>query len=496
VVLEGESSVDESMVTGESMPVAKHRRSRVTGGTLNTTGALVMEAQRVGAETLLAQIVRQVSEAQRSRAPIQKVADRISGWFVPAVILVAVVTAIVWAVVGPEPRLAHALVNAVAVVIIACPCALGLATPISIKVATGRGARAGVLVRDAEALELLAKVDTLVIDKTGTITEGKPRVVSVVSAEGVGDVRLLALAAAVERGSEHPLAGAIVAAAVERKVPIGRAIAVHALSGKGVTGIVEGREVSLGNEALLEELQIAGEPWLSRARQLREDGQTVMFVVEGKQLIGLVGVIDPIKATTEQALRELRAEGLEVWMVTGDSRATAEVVARKLALDGVEAGVLPQGKLEVIQRLQREGHTVAMAGDGINDAPALAQADVGIAMGTGTDVAIKSAGVTLVKGDLRGILRSVRLSRATIRNVRQNLFFAFIYNLLGIPIAAGVLYPFAGWFLSPMIASAAMSFSSVSVIVNALRLTRVRLEGPGPAEKSTVERPRPMVAAT
>ncbi|MBS1152765.1 MAG: Copper-translocating P-type ATPase [Myxococcaceae bacterium] len=476
VVLEGESSLDESMVTGESMPVSRHPGSPVTGGTVNTTGALVMRAERVGADTLLAQIVRQVTQAQRSRAPIQKRADQISAWFVPAVIVVAILTALVWGAFGPEPRLAHALVNAVAVVIIACPCALGLATPISIMVATGRGAGAGVLVRDAEALERLARVDTLVLDKTGTLTEGKPRVVSVIPAEGISDEQLLALAAAVERGSEHPLAAAIVAAADQRGATIPPARDVRSLTGKGITGRVGTRAVSLGNEALLEELKSSAEPWRPRLQALREEGQTVMFVLEGARILGLVGVIDPIKPTTESALRDLRAEGLKVWMVTGDSRATAEAVARKLPLDGVEAQVLPEGKLKFIERLQRQRHVVAMAGDGINDAPALAQADVGIAMGTGTDVAIASAGVTLVKGELTGILRAVRLSHATIRNIRQNLFFAFLYNLLGVPIAAGVLYPVFGLLLSPMLAAAAMSFSSVSVISNALRLRQVRLD--------------------
>ncbi len=475
VVVKGESSVDESMVTGESMPVPKRAGSALTGGTINATGALVMKAERVGAQTLLAQIVQQVKQAQRSRAPIQKLADQVSGWFVPAVIVIAILTAAAWAVFGPEPKLAHALMNAVAVLIIACPCALGLATPISIMVATGRGAGAGVLVRDAEALELLAKVDTLVIDKTGTITEGKPTVVSVLPREGVAKDRLLAIAAAVERGSEHPLAAAIVKAAAS--APVLEASAVRSVTGKGITGVVDGVPVSLGNEALLEELKLEAAGWAAQVKALRDDGQTVMFVVEGGQVAGLLGVVDPIKATTAQALNALRAEGMKVWMVTGDSRATAEAVGRKLPLDGVQADVLPEGKLEVIKRLQKEGHVVAMAGDGVNDAPALAQANVGIAMGTGTDVAIQSAAVTLVKGDLTGILRAVRLSRATIKNIRQNLFFAFIYNLLGVPIAAGVLYPVFGLLLSPMIASAAMSVSSVSVILNALRLRRAGLEG-------------------
>jgi Cu+-exporting ATPase len=475
VVLEGTSNLDESMVTGESMPVAKSGGSPLTGGTINGTGALVMRAERVGADTLLAQIVRQVSAAQRSRAPIQKMADQIAQWFVPVVLVVAVVTALVWGLVGPDPRLANALINAVAVLIIACPCALGLATPMSIMVATGRGARAGVLVRDAEALELLAKVETLVIDKTGTITEGKPKLVSLVTGEGWSEEQLLAMAASVERGSEHPLAAAIVSAASDRALKLVQASSVRSVTGKGVIGIVEGKEISLGNDALLTELKIDAASWLERAQQHRAEGQTVMFVVEGSQVVGLLGVADPIKQTTEQALRELRAEGIDVWMVTGDSRATAEAVGKKLVLNGIEAEVLPEGKLEIVKRLQQQGHIVAMAGDGINDAPALAQSNVGIAMGTGTDVAIQSAAVTLVKGDLTGILRAIRLSRATIRNIRQNLFFAFVYNVLGVPIAAGLLYPFFGLLLSPMIASAAMSVSSVSVIANALRLRRFRV---------------------
>ena len=476
VVLEGNSNIDESMVTGESMPVAKSNGSRLTGGTLNATGALVMRAERVGADTLLAQIVRQVSAAQRSRAPIQKLADQIARWFVPIVLGAAAVTALVWGAVGPDPRLANALINAVAVLIIACPCALGLATPMSIMVATGRGARAGVLVRDAEALELLAKVDTLVIDKTGTLTEGKPKVVSIVPGEGYSEQTLLGIAASIERGSEHPLAAAIVAAASARGATIAAAVSVRAVTGKGITGQVGGKDVSLGNEALLADLKVAPSALLAQVQALREEGQTVMFVIEGGRVAGLLGVADPIKATTEQALRELRTEGLQVWMVTGDSRTTANAVGKKLELDGIEAEVLPEGKLAIVKRLQQQGHVVAMAGDGVNDAPALAQANVGIAMGTGTDVAIQSASVTLVKGDLTGILRAIRLSRATIRNIRQNLFFAFVYNVLGVPIAAGVLYPVFGLLLSPMIASGAMSVSSVSVILNALRLRRFRID--------------------
>ena len=474
-VLEGTSAVDESMVTGESIPVEKGPGARVTGGTVNGTGGFVMRAERVGADTLLAQIVRMVAEAQRSRAPIQRLADTVSAWFVPAVVAVAAVTALTWGLYGPEPRLAYALVNAVAVLIIACPCALGLATPMSIMVGTGRGAQAGVLIKNAEALETLEKVNTLVVDKTGTLTEGKPRLVSIVTTEGVKEGEVLALAAGLERGSEHPLAAAILAGAAERGVAPSGVTEFRSLTGRGVTGMVAGRKVALGNSRLLQDLGIAPGPLAARAETLRADGQTVTFLVMGDAVAGIVGVADPIKPSTPEAIRLLQAEGLRVIMLTGDNRVTAQAVARTLALDDVVAEVLPEQKVEVVRRLQAEGRVVAMAGDGVNDAPALAQAQVGIAMGSGTDVAMESAGVTLVKGDLRGIVRARRLSRATMRNIRQNLVWAFIYNVLGVPIAAGLLYPVFGLLLSPMIASAAMSLSSVSVIGNALRLRRVEL---------------------
>ena len=475
VALEGRSSVDESMVTGEAIPVEKAPGSRVIGGTVNGTGGFIMQAERVGRDTLLAQIVHMVSEAQRSRAPIQRLADVVSSYFVPAVVLVATLTFVGWSVWGPEPRLAYGLVNAVAVLIIACPCALGLATPMSIMVGTGRGAVAGVLIRNAEALELLEKVDTLVVDKTGTLTEGRPALVTVEAVAGSSSAELLRLAATLERGSEHPLAAAIVGGAEERGVTPAGAEDFRSVTGKGVLGRVEGRDVALGNRRLLEDLGVGLGPWVERAEMLRRDGQTVMFVVVDGQPAGFVGVADPIKSTTPEAMTRLRASGLQMVMLTGDSRATAEAVARKLGIQDVEAEVLPEQKIAVVRRLQSEGHRVAMAGDGVNDAPALAQADVGIAMGTGTDVAMQSADVTLVKGDLRGIARAQRLSRATMRNIRQNLFFAFVYNALGVPIAAGVLYPVFGLLLSPIFASAAMTFSSVSVIANALRLRRVVL---------------------
>ncbi|MGH7402300.1 MAG: heavy metal translocating P-type ATPase [Candidatus Rokuibacteriota bacterium] len=474
-VLEGTSAVDESMVTGEPIPVEKGPGARVTGGTVNGTGGFVMRADRVGADTLLAQIVRMVAEAQRSRAPIQRLADLVSAWFVPAVVVVAGVTALAWSLYGPEPRLAYALVNAVAVLIIACPCALGLATPMSIMVGTGRGAQAGVLIKNAEALETLEKVDTLVVDKTGTLTEGKPRLVSVVGAEGAKEAQVVALAAGLERGSEHPLAAAILAGADERDLVPSTVSDFRSLTGRGVTGMVGGRRMALGNSRLLQELGVASGPLAARAETLRADGQTVMFLVAGDAVAGILGVADPIKPTTPEAVRLLQAEGLRVIMLTGDNRVTAQAVARTLALDDVVAEVLPEQKVEVVRRLQAEGRVVAMAGDGVNDAPALAQAEVGVAMGTGTDVAMESAGVTLVKGDLRGIVRARRLSRATMRNIRQNLVWAFIYNVLGVPVAAGLLYPVFGLLLSPMIASAAMSLSSVSVIANALRLRRVEL---------------------
>jgi Cu+-exporting ATPase len=475
VVLDGNSAVDESMVTGESIPVEKTEGDRVTGGTVNGTGSFVMRAERVGSETLLAHIVRLVSEAQRSRAPIQRLADVVASYFVPAVVLVAVTTFIVWALVGPEPRLAYALVSAVAVLIIACPCALGLATPMSIMVGTGRGATAGVLIKNAEALEVLEKVDTLVVDKTGTLTEGKPRLTSVVALQGRSEQELLRLAASLERASEHPLASAIVAGAREKDLELADVKDFRSLTGKGVTGTVDGHAVALGNLKLLEELIIDPGALAGQAEGLRRDGQTVLFVAVNGRPAGLLGVADPIKQSTPEAIRMLHRDGVRIVMLTGDSRTTAEAVARKLGLDQVEAEVLPEQKSEVVKRLQAQGRVVAMAGDGINDAPALAQAQVGIAMGTGTDVAMETASVTLVKGDLRGIARARRLSRGTMRNIRQNLFFAFIYNSLGVPLAAGVLYPVFGLLLSPIIASAAMTFSSVSVITNALRLRKLPL---------------------
>jgi Cu+-exporting ATPase len=475
-VVSGTSAIDESMVTGEAIPVEKTAGHAVIGGTVNGTGTFVMQAERVGAETLLAQIVRAVAEAQRTRAPIQRLADRVSAWFVPAVVAIAVLTFAVWAARGPEPRLAYALVNAVAVLIIACPCALGLATPMSIMVATGRGARAGILIRSAEALEVLEKVDTLVVDKTGTLTEGRPRVAVVMPAADRTDSELLRLAASLERASEHPLAGAVTDAAAARGLALAEASDFRYLTGRGVTGTVDGHAVALGNTALLEEIGAGlAHPLTGPAEALRRDGQTVVFVAVDRRVAGLIGVSDPIKESTPEALRLLRRDGVRVLMVTGDSESTAQAVARNLGVDDVMAGVLPDQKAEVVKRLQAAGHIVAVAGDGINDSPALAQAHVGIAMGTGTDVAMQTAGVTLVKGDLRGIARARRLSRTTMRNIRQNLFFAFLYNALGVPVAAGVLYPYFGLLLSPMIASAAMSLSSVSVIGNALRLRRAKL---------------------
>jgi P-type Cu+ transporter len=475
VVLEGTSAVDESMVTGEPMPVEKRAGDAVIGSTVNGTGSLVMRAEKVGSATLLARIVAMVAQAQRSRAPIQKLADVVAGYFVPAVVVAAAVTAVVWALVGPEPRTAHAIVNAVAVLIIACPCALGLATPMSIMVATGRGATAGVLFKNAEAIEVLRTVDTLVVDKTGTLTQGRPALASVVPLGGWDEAGLLRVAASLERGSEHPLASAIVEGAHARGVELSKADAFEARTGKGVVGRVDGRTVGLGNLALLADLGVAPGDAAGRADDLRREGHTAMFVVVDGSLAGFVSVADPIKDTTPEAIQQLHAEGLRVVMLTGDSRLTAEAVARRLQIDEVIPDVLPDQKAAVIQRLQKEGRIVAMAGDGINDAPALAQAQVGIAMGTGTDVAMESAGVTLVKGDLRGIVRARRLSRATMSNIRQNLFFAFVYNTLGVPVAAGVLYPAFGLLLSPMIAAAAMSLSSVSVIGNALRLRRAAL---------------------
>jgi Cu+-exporting ATPase len=475
VVIEGRSTVDESMITGEPIPVEKGPGSKVTGGTVNGTGSFVMRAERVGEATLLAQIVRMVSEAQRSRAPIQRVADKVAAWFVPAVIAVAVVTFIVWLLVGPEPRLAHAIVNAVAVLIIACPCALGLATPMSIMVGTGRGASAGVLVRNAEALERMEQVDTLVVDKTGTLTEGKPRVATLQTFADVSQEDLLRLAASVEGASEHPLARAIVEAARERRIALAPVSDFASETGGGVTALVENRQVWVGSARFLESRQVPIDAARVRAEQLRAEGQTTLFLAVDGRLAGLIGVADPVRPSTAEALRGLREEGIRVVMVTGDNRTTAEAVARALDIADVHAEVLPAQKSAIVTKFRNEGRIVAMAGDGINDAPALAAADVGIAMGTGTDVAMESADVVLVKGDLRGIVRTRRLSRATIRNIRQNLFFAFAYNVLGVPIAAGVLYPVFGLLLSPMIASAAMSFSSVSVIANALRLRRAPL---------------------
>jgi len=462
-VIEGSGTVDESMISGEPMPVAKSAGSKVTAGTVNTTGAFMIEAERVGADTLLAQIVRMVGEAQRSRAPIQRLADVVASWFVPIVIAVAAITFAVWSLAGPQPRFAHALVNAVAVLIIACPCALGLATPMSVMVATGRGATAGILVKNAEALEMLSKIDTIVIDKTGTLTEGKPKVVDVAQTL----VSVLPMVAAVERASEHPLANAIVAAATETKT----ATEVETIAGQGIRGKVDGHVVAIGNAAFIGDVSA----FEANANEHRKNGATVVFVsIDGKPS-GYIAIADPIKATTADALRELRAKGIAITMLTGDARATAEAVARQLGIDDVAAEVLPADKEKVVRELQSRGKRVAMAGDGVNDAPALSRADVGIAMGTGTDVAIESAHLTLVKGDLRGIVRARNLSEAMMRNIKQNLFFAFIYNILGVPIAAGVLYPFFGLLLSPMIASAAMTFSSVTVIGNALKLRKVGL---------------------
>ena len=477
-VIDGHSSVDESMITGEPIPVEKEPGTRVTGGTINGNGALIIQAERVGDETLLAQIVRLVAEAQRSRAPIQRLADRFAAWFVPGVVAAAALTFIVWALIGPEPRLAHALVNAVAVLIIACPCALGLATPMSIMVGTGRGARAGVLIKNAEALEVLERVDTLLIDKTGTITEGRPRVARVMPLGGIGENEMLRLAASLEQASEHPLAAAIVRAGQERGLTLMPVEDFRSITGKGVSGRVNGHVIALGTWEMLEEAGVHSDELstlAASAESLRREGQSVMLAAVDGRRAGLLSVVDPIKESTPAALRQLRDEGVNIVMLTGDSAATAQAVARALGLANFAAGILPDKKIEVVRQFQAQGCTVAMAGDGINDAPALAQADVGIAMGSGTDVAMESAGITLVKGDLGGIMRARRLSRATLRNIRQNLFFAFVYNALGIPLAAGVLYPVFGLLLSPVIASAAMTFSSVSVITNALRLRRIKL---------------------
>ena len=475
VILEGSSSVDESMVTGESIPVEKTAGSKLIGGTVNGTGGFIMKAEKVGSDTLLARIVHLVGEAQRSRAPIQRLVDVVSAYFVPAVILAAIATAFTWGSWGPEPRMAYAIVNAVAVLIIACPCALGLATPMSIMVGVGRGATAGILIRNAESLETFRKVDTLIFDKTGTLTEGKPKLVSVVPVSGMSEGEFLRLAAGLERGSEHPLAQAIVQGAESKKSGFSAVQNFKSVTGKGVQGTVEGKDVLLGNQKWIEELGIPAGALAARAEELRKDGQTVMFLADKSRVQGILGVSDSIKSSTPEAIEMLHREGLRLIMVTGDNLTTAEAVARKLGIDEVRAGILPEKKGEMVKELQSQGHRVAMAGDGVNDAPALAQADVGIAMGSGTDVAMESAGVTLVKGDLRGIAKARHLSRATMRNIRENLFFAFVYNVLGVPVAAGVLYPFFGVLLSPVIASAAMSFSSVSVVGNALRLRRVKL---------------------
>jgi Cu+-exporting ATPase len=475
VVLEGHSSVDESLITGEPVPIEKHAGDKVTGGTLNGTGSFLMRAERVGAETLLAQIVHMVAEAQRTRAPIQNLADAVSSYFVPAVVGVAVVAFAVWAIYGPPPAMSFALVSAVSVLIIACPCALGLATPMSIMVGTGRGAQAGVLIRNAQALERMEKIDTLVVDKTGTLTEGKPGLTSVVPAPGFSEGQVLRLAAGLETGSEHPLAAAILRGAKERGIEAPAIADFNAVTGKGVEGSLDGRRVALGNLRYAESLASVPPELRDKADALRRNGETVIFLVDGSQVAGMIGVADPIKASTPEALRALAAEGIRVVMLTGDNEITARAVAQKLGIAEVRADVLPQEKGAVVKALRAQGRAVAMAGDGVNDAPALAEAEVGIAMGTGADVAIQSAGITLVKGDLRGIVRARHLSRATMRNIRENLFLAFIYNSLGVPIAAGILYPWTGLLLNPMIAAAAMSLSSVSVVVNALRLRSARM---------------------
>lgn len=475
VVEEGRSSVNESMITGESLPVEKLPGARVIGGTVNDTGAFIMRAKRVGSETVLAQIVQMVGQAQRTRAPIQRLADTVSGYFVPAVILISLLTFVLWATLGPEPRLAHALVNAVAVVIIACPCALGLATPMSIMVGTGRGATAGVLIKNAEALEIMERVDTLLVDKTGTLTEGKPRVMQVVATKGHEESDVLRMAASLEQSSEHPLAAAIVATVKERGLSVPGSATFESLTGRGVRGVVEGQQAVVGNAALLKELQMDANELQQQAESLRAMAQTVIFVGLNGKAAGLIAIADPIKASAKEAVEQLHAEKIRIVMLTGDNRATAESVARKLGIDEVRAEVMPADKGKAVQEFQTQGRVVAMAGDGINDAPALAQAHVGIAMGTGTDVAMENAGITLMKGDLQGIVRARKLSQATMRNIRQNLWFAFGYNLLGVPIAAGVLYPIFGWLLSPMIASAAMTLSSLSVVSNALRLRTIKL---------------------
>ena len=474
VVIEGSSSVDESMVSGEPIPVEKTVDAKVTGGTINGTGSFVMKTERVGADTLLAQIVKMVSEAQHTRAPIQRLADTVASYFVPAVLLSSVVTFVVWAIYGPQPHYAHALVNAVAVLIIACPCALGLATPMAIMVGTGRGAKEGVLISNAEALEILEKVDTLVVDKTGTLTLGKPTLTDLITAGGVNDTELLQAAASLEKASEHPLAAAILAAAKEKNIELVAIEGFESLTGKGVKGILGAKQVAIGNAAFMTDLGTSPESLRTEAEALQKEGRTVMYVALGGKFAGLIAVADPIKDSTAEAITQLKREGIKVVMVTGDNHATAEAVARKLGID-FEADVLPDKKAVVVKKLQDAGAIVAMAGDGVNDAPALAQAHVGIAMGTGTDVAMKTGGITLIKGDLRGIVKARRLSHLTMKNIRENLFFAFFYNVLGVPLAAGVLYPVFGLLLNPMIAAAAMSFSSVSVIANALRLRSARL---------------------
>ncbi|MGD9899639.1 MAG: heavy metal translocating P-type ATPase [Calditrichaceae bacterium] len=474
-VIEGESNVDESMVTGEPIPVAKLSGEKLIGATVNGTGSLLMRAENVGSDTLLAQIIRMVAEAQRSRAPIQKLADVVAGFFVPAVVAIAVITFVIWWIAGPEPRLAHAVVNAVAVLIIACPCALGLATPISIMVGTARGAMAGVLIKNAEALEIMEKVNTLVVDKTGTLTEGKPKLVAIQAEDGFTEDEVLRLSASLERASEHPLAEAIVNGAEEKGIKLVKTDKFQSITGKGVTGDVDGQEVAIGNIKLMDSLGIDAGELQQQANRNRAEGKTVMLVAINHKAAGLIGVADPIKESTPEAIRNLHKEGIMIVMLTGDSHSTAKAVAGELQIDQIYAEVLPEQKAKIVKQLLEEGRIVAMAGDGINDAPALAQANVGIAMGTGTDVAMESAGVTLVKGDLRGIVRAIRLSRSTMRNIRQNLFFAFIYNSAGVPVAAGILYPFLGILLSPIIAAAAMSFSSVSVITNSLRLRRLKL---------------------
>lgn len=475
VIIEGKSTLDESMITGESMPTSKTKGDLVTGGTLNQTGSFIMEAQKVGSETLLSQIVHMVAEAQRSRAPIQKMADMVAGYFVPVVVGTSIITAIVWSIWGPEPSLSYALINAVAVLIIACPCAVGLATPMSIMVGTGRGAQAGILIKNAESLEVLEKIDVLVIDKTGTLTEGKPKLTSVIAEQKQDADKLLQLAASLEQGSEHPLATAIVNGAKDKGLTLLKTKDFESFTGKGVAGVVDGKHVALGNDKLLKELKIKPTDLLKKADELRAKGQTVMLLMVDHQLAGLISVADPIKKTTPQALHDLRKSGLRLVMLTGDNAVTAAAVAGELEIDEIEADVLPERKSEVVKRLQSEGYKVAMAGDGVNDAPALAQADVGIAMGTGADIAMESAEVTLVKGDLTGIVRARRLSQATMKNIRQNLFFAFVYNATGIPIAAGILYPVFGILLNPIIASAAMVLSSLSVIINAARLKKTEL---------------------